>query len=309
MSEESPPRGIRALGWNMPYLLLTLAVLFWSGNFIVGRAVAGDVPPVTLAFWRWTIGLVFILALGHRQLRADLPVLLRAWPVVILLSGLGIAVFNTLVYFGLQSTTAVNGLLLQSAMPLIILLFSFLLFREAPRLNQVIGVIISIIGVLAIACQGDVAVLLSLAVNIGDVWILLAVMSYALYSALLRKRPAVQPFSFFAATFLLGALMLVPLYAMELRAGLRIAPQPGSYLAILYVALFPGFLSYLFYNRGVELVGANRAGHFMHLMPVFGSLLAVGFLGETIQGFHLAGIALIGGGIFFAMLGRRAGPA
>ncbi len=279
------------------------------GNFIVGRAVAGDVPPVTLAFWRWTIGLVFILALGHRQLRADLPVLLRAWPVVILLSGLGIAVFNTLVYFGLQSTTAVNGLLLQSAMPLIILLFSFLLFREAPRLNQVIGVIISIIGVLAIACQGDVAVLLSLAVNIGDVWILLAVMSYALYSALLRKRPAVQPFSFFAATFLLGALMLVPLYAMELRAGLRIAPQPGSYLAILYVALFPGFLSYLFYNRGVELVGANRAGHFMHLMPVFGSLLAVGFLGETIQGFHLAGIALIGGGIFFAMLGRRAGPA
>jgi len=309
MSEESPPRGIRALGWNMPYLLLTLAVLFWSGNFIVGRAVAGDVPPVTLAFWRWTIGLVFILALGHRQLRADLPVLLRAWPVVILLSGLGIAVFNTLVYFGLQSTTAVNGLLLQSAMPLIILLFSFLLFREAPRLNQVIGVIISIIGVLAIACQGDVAVLLSLAVNIGDVWILLAVMSYALYSALLRKRPAVQPFSFLAATFLLGALMLVPLYAMELRAGLRIAPQPGSYLAILYVALFPGFLSYLFYNRGVELVGANRAGHFMHLMPVFGSLLAVGFLGETIQGFHLAGIALIGGGIFFAMLGRRAGPA
>lgn len=309
MSEESPPRGIRALGWNMPYLLLTLAVLFWSGNFIVGRAVAGDVPPVTLAFWRWTIGLVFILALGHRQLRADLPVLLRAWPVVILLSGLGIAVFNTLVYFGLQSTTAVNGLLLQSAMPLIILLFSFLLFREAPRLNQVIGVIISIIGVLAIACQGDVAVLLSLAVNIGDVWILLAVMSYALYSALLRKRPAVQPFSFFAATFLLGALMLVPLYAMELRAGLRIAPQPGSYLAILYVALFPGFLSYLFYNRGIELVGANRAGHFMHLMPVFGSLLAVGFLGETIQGFHLAGIALIGGGIFFAMLGRRAGPA
>ena len=309
MSEESPPRGIRALGWNMPYLLLTLAVLFWSGNFIVGRAVAGDVPPVTLAFWRWTIGLVFILALGHRQLRADLPVLLRAWPVVILLSGLGIAVFNTLVYFGLQSTTAVNGLLLQSAMPLIILLFSFLLFREAPRLNQVIGVIISIIGVLAIACQGDVAVLLSLAVNIGDVWILLAVMSYALYSALLRKRPAVQPFSFLAATFLLGALMLVPLYAMELRAGLRIAPQPGSYLAILYVALFPGFLSYLFYNRGVELVGANRAGHCMHLMPVFGSLLAVGFLGETIQGFHLAGIALIGGGIFFAMLGRRAGPA
>ena len=309
MSEESPPRGIRALGWNMPYLLLTLAVLFWSGNFIVGRAVAGDVPPVTLAFWRWTIGLVFILALGHRQLRADLPVLLRAWPVVILLSGLGIAVFNTLVYFGLQSTTAVNGLLLQSAMPLIILLFSFLLFREAPRLNQVIGVIISICGVLAIACQGDVAVLLSLAVNIGDVWILLAVMSYALYSALLRKRPAVQPFSFFAATFLLGALMLVPLYAMELRAGLRIAPQPGSYLAILYVALFPGFLSYLFYNRGVELVGANRAGHCMHLMPVFGSLLAVGFLGETIQGFHLAGIALIGGGILFAMLGRRAGPA
>ncbi len=305
MTEPLQTRGKRASGWNMPYLLLTLAVLFWSGNFIVGRAIAADVPPVTLAFWRWTIGLVFILALGHRQLRADFPVLLRAWPMVVLLSGLGIAVFNTLVYFGLQSTTAVNGLLLQSAMPLIILLFSFLLFREKPRLNQVAGVLVSVIGVLAIACQGDIAVLWSLAVNIGDVWILLAVMSYALYSALLRKRPAVQPFSFLAATFSLGALMLAPLYAMELRAGMRIVPEPGSYLAILYVAVFPGFLSYLFYNRGVELVGANRAGHFMHLMPVFGSILAVLFLGESFRGFHLAGIALIGGGILFAMLPRR----
>jgi drug/metabolite transporter (DMT)-like permease len=305
MPDETPPRGIRALGWNAPYLLLTLAVLFWSGNFIVGRAIAGDVPPVTLAFWRWTIGLVFILALGYRQLRADLPVLWRNWPMVVLLAGIGIAVFNTLVYFGLQSTTAVNGLLLQSAMPLLILMCSFVLFRERPSLNQTVGVLVSIVGVMVIACRGDLAVLVSLSVNMGDVWILVAVLSYAVYSALLRKRPTVAALSFLAATFFLGALMLVPLYAMEMRAGRYIEPVASSYLAILYVAAFPGFLSYLFFNRGVELVGANRAGHFLHLMPVFGSALAILFLGEAIRGFHLAGIALIGGGILFAMLPRR----
>jgi len=307
MSDDTSSRGIRALGWNAPYLLLTLAVLFWSGNFIVGRAIAGDVPPVTLAFWRWTIGLVFILALGHRQLRADLPALRRNWPMVVLLAALGIAAFNTLVYFGLRSTTAVNGLLLQSAMPLIILLCSFLLFRERPRRSQVIGVAVSIVGVMTIACRGDISVLVTLSVNRGDVLILIAVTCYALYSALLRKRPPVRPFSFLAATFFLGALMLLPLYAMELLEGQHIAPRPSSYLAILYVAAFPGFLSYLFFNRGVELVGANRAGHFLHLMPVFGSALAVVFLGEAIRGFHIAGIVLIAGGILFAMLPSRRG--
>jgi drug/metabolite transporter (DMT)-like permease len=286
--------------WRSPYLLLCLAPLFWSGNFIVGRAVHGVVPPVALAFWRWTGGLALVLPIAWPYLRRDLPTLLRHWRVLLLLSAFGIAAFNTLVYLGLQSTTAINALLLQSAMPLIILLCSYLLFRERPRKMQLVGVLVSLVGVVAIASRGSLAVLLGVGFNIGDAWILAAVVSYALYSTLLRARPPVHAASFLAASFALGALMLLPFLVWEERSGAVMPLGFTSLLAVGYVALFPGFLAYLCYNRGTELIGANRAGQFMHLMPVFGSALAIAFLGEVFQAYHALGIGLIALGIIFA---------
>jgi len=212
--------------------------------------------------------------------------------MLLVLGGLGIAAFNTLVYFGLQTTSAVNALLLQSAMPVVILATTFLLYRERPRVLQMLGVLVSIIGVFVIATKGNWQALAQLRFNTGDLWVLAAVGAYALYSALLRERPAVSPLSFLAATFAIGVLMLLPLYIHEHMRIAHVQPALMSYLAIAYVSVFPGFLSYLLYNRGVELAGANTAGHFMHLMPIFGSGLAILLLGERFTSFHFAGAAV-----------------
>jgi drug/metabolite transporter (DMT)-like permease len=298
------PRGLLGAAWTSPRLLLIATVLFWSGNFIVGRAVHGLVPPVALAFWRWTIAWLLVAAVGLRQARADLPALLRHWPILLGLSAFGVAGFNTFIYIGLTSTTAINALLLQSAMPLIILAATFALFDERPRSNQVAGIAVSLVGVAEIAARGDARNLATLSFNVGDIWILAAVVSYALYSALLRRRPKVSPLGFLAFTFGAGALMLLPLAIAEYRSGTRIVAAPQALLAIGYVAMFPGFLCYLFYNRAVELIGANAAGHYMHLMPVFGSVLAIVLLGERLGTHHVIGFVAIALGLLIAAVGR-----
>lgn len=292
--------------WNRPYLLLTLAVLFWSGNFIIGRAALSVAPPVAMAFWRWALALIPILWLGRRHLRHDLPVLRANWPIVVVLGVLGISCFNTFVYLGLRETTSINALLLQSVMPLLILLVAYLLFGERPALRQILGVVLSIGGVALIAARGVVADLLALQVNRGDVWVMAAVIAYAFYSALLRLRPAVHPLSLLGATFVIGTVVLLPFYLHEHLSGQVLPLTLPVALTIAYLVIFPSLLSFLFFNRGVELVGAGRAGPFVYLMPVFGSGLAVVFLGERIEGYHLAGAALIALGLAVSSLRRRA---
>ncbi len=292
--------------FDRPYLLLVLAVLFWSGNFIIGRAVHMAVPPVGLAFWRWSGGTMIVLGFAWPHLKHDWPQIMRHLPILLVLSLLGVATFNTLVYTGLGFTTAISGLLMQSTMPIIIMALSYLLFREAITRRQALGVVLSLAGALTIIMRGDWAVLRTLALNIGDVLIFIAVVSYAGYSVLLRKRPALHPLSFLAVTFATGTVMLLPLYIWEHMAGLPMLLNRTTLLAVGYVAIFPSILSYLCYNRGVELVGANRAGLFIHLLPVFGSLMAMLFLGETFQYFHSVGIALILSGIFLATRSRPA---
>jgi drug/metabolite transporter (DMT)-like permease len=302
----SPRPGLAGLAgrlWHAPALLLSFAALSWSGNFIVGRAVRESVPPVALSFWRWTVGLLLILAFAWPHLRRDWPALRRHWRILLVLSAAGISAFNTLIYLGLQSTTALNAVLMQSAMPLVILLFSFALHRERAHAVQILGIAVSLAGVAAIASQGSLAALLALSLNVGDAWVLAAVVSYALYSTLLRHRPQVHPLSFVAASFGLGAVMLLPLLAWEIAAGYMLTLNVAALGAIAYVGLFPAVLAYLCFNRGVQLFGPNRAGQFLHLMPVFGSLLAVGVLGERLEPHHLLGIGLIGVGL---LLGVRA---
>lgn len=302
--EPNPPAVRSFAFWRAAYPMLTLAVLFWSGNFVLGRAINEVVPPIGLAFWRWTGALILVLILARRTLKADLPALQRHWKMVLALSIFGVAAFNTLVYIGLHTTTAINALMLQSAIPLAIIVCSFVLFRERIGWAQAGGVLLSLAGVAVIASLGELAGLLHLSFNPGDVWVLIAVLSYALYSTLLRRRPAVHPLSFLAATFAIGAVVLLPLALWEHLTVQPMLVTPVSLMAIVYVSVFPGFLSYLFFNRGVELVGATRSGQFIHLMPVFGSLMAIVLLGETLHWFHAAGIALIAGGIGLTSMGR-----
>ncbi len=281
----------------MPYLLLPLAPLLWSGNFIVGRAVRAELPPLGLAFWRWCLSAIIVLTVARPHLTRDWPVIRTHWKILALLSICGIAAFNTLVYTGLQFTSAINGVLLQSAMPVCIVVISYLLFRDTITLLQTAGILVSLVGAVVIITQGDFAVFTQFALNIGDLLIIIAVLSYAVYSALLRKRPPLHPLSFLAVTFTLGALILLPFYAWEHLFRQAMPVTRLTLLAVGYVAIFPSIVAYLCYNRGVELLGANRAGLFIHLMPVFGSLMAIVFLGETFRWFHALGIVLIITGI------------
>jgi drug/metabolite transporter (DMT)-like permease len=288
--------------WRSPRLLLASSSLFWAGNFVVGRAVHAAVPPFGLAFWRWIGGLVLVLGFAWPHLRRDAPVLRRHWPMLLLLAGLGVSAYSALIYRGLQSATAINALLLQSAMPLVILVCCFALFGERARPSQLAGIVVSLLGVAVIVTRGMPRLLLAVSLGPGDPWVLLAVLAYALYSALLRKRPPVHPLSFLAASFAFGAALLAPLYAWEHLSGAPTRPSAAGYLAIGYLALFPSCLAYMFYNRGVELIGATRAGQFFHLMPVFGTLLAVMLLGEPFEWYQGLGIALIAVGILLAGL-------
>jgi drug/metabolite transporter (DMT)-like permease len=292
--------------WNSAFLLLTMTALFWAGNSVVGRAARDLVPPVALAFWRWLVAFLIVLVVAWPQLKRDRAVLAAHWKAVLLLGLLAVAAFNTLLYSGLQYTTALNAVLMQSAQPPLILLAGFLLFGERARPAQIVGVLLSLFGVLAIVGRGDLATLLRLDLNLGDAIILGAVLVWVLYSVLLRWRPQVHALSFLAVTFAIGWIAILPLYAAELAAGRRIAPVPGSAMALAYVALFPSLIAYAFFNRGVELIGAGRAGVFLNLMPVFGSLLAVGFLGERFTAAHAVGILLISGGILLTSAGAPA---
>jgi drug/metabolite transporter (DMT)-like permease len=291
---------------NRPYILLSLAVLFWSGNFILGRAFHSDIPPVALAFWRWACASLLIIGPAFKHLRRDWPEIFRNWPTVLLLSVLGIAAFNTLVYSGLQYTQAINAFLMQSLMPVLIVALSFIVFRERIRIFQAVGILISLSGAAAIITRGDLGNIMSLQFNHGDLLVSSAVICYAGYSVMLRKRPHIHPLSFIAVTFWLGTMIIFPLYLWESLNVRVMNLEISSFVVIGYVAIFPSILSYLCFNRGVELIGANRAGLFIHLMPVFGTLMAIIFLHERFLWFHAIGIVLIAAGIYLATLGKWA---
>lgn len=293
---------------DQPYLLLTLTSLFWAGNAVVGRAIVSEIPPVMLAQIRWLLAAIIIFPIAWPYLKSDLQVVRRHIGIVVLLALTGVAAFNTLQYWSLQYTTAVNVSVLQSSAPLLIGLWSWALWRDPLTRGQLAGIATSLAGVLLIISGGDIAQLASLSLNIGDVTMLVAIAIYALYSALLRRRPGIAPLSFLAATVTLGAIMLIPLSAAEYASGAHIDRiSIGGFAALAYVAIFPSILAYEFFNRGVQLIGANRAGPFFHLIPLFGSLLAIVFLGERPGWHHLAGAVLIIGGVFVA--GRSPHPA
>jgi drug/metabolite transporter (DMT)-like permease len=295
--------------WHSAWWLLAAANLFWAGNIVLARGLAGQVPPISLAYWRWTGAFIVSIGFAWPALKTDLPVMLRHWKMMLVLSATGIASYNTMSYIGLTSTTALNVLLLQSATPLIIIVWAYLLFGETPTLRQAVGVLVSLAGVAAIAGHGSLDVLAHLRLNRGDLWVLAGLLIYAFYCVGLRKRPAVHPLSFLAAAMGIGSVMMLPFMLWEVAAGARIHGGLFSYAAIAYTAILPSFVAYLLFNRGVELIGAGRAGQSMHLMPLFGSILAVVFLREAFQIYHAFGIAMIATGILLASIKSAPTPA
>ena len=288
-----------------PYLLLTLAVLFWSGNMVLGRAIREDAPPIALAFWRWAIALALTLPLAWPH-RAQWPLLVKAWKPVLGLGLVGIGLYNTFAYISLSLTTATNAILLNAFVPVATIALSWAFLGKRLSRLEALGVLISLLGVLLIVARGDFANLAALALHRGDLWMLGAVLSWAIYTVGLQWRPiGIDPMLLLAAMIAVGWLALFPAYAWELSTGKTIPLSLPVLAGVAYTGVFPGFLGYICYNRGVALVGPSRASLFLHLMPVFGILLSAALLGERPQSFHFAAIALIFAGIFLTTRYRR----
>ncbi len=284
-------------------MLLLLPPLFWAGNVVLARGVADLIPPVSMSFLRWAGALLFITPFTWAQVWRDRQALMAGWRNLLLTSLFGIASFNTLLYTATQTTTALNCALMQSVMPVAIIVCCFFLYGDRINLAQGLGVVLCSLGAAWIVLHGDWQTLARLDFVEGDLLMLIAIIAYALYSALLRRRPQVHPLSFLTATIALGTLALLPLFLWELSRVDFPAIDLRVTASLLYVALFPSIVAYLCWNRGVELLGANRAGLFINLIPVFAAGMAVLFLGEQFRIYHIVGIVLVVAGM---MLFQRA---
>lgn len=282
------------------YLLLSLTALFWAGNFVLGRGVHEHVPPVALAWTRWTFATLIILPFALPHIRREWPLIRQNLPILIFFGTIGVGAFNTLSYTGLNYTTALNALVLQSSGPILIVLASFLIFGDRISARQGLGITLSLAGVLLMVARGDIAVLSSLELNRGDLFLLAALVLWGLYTAFLRKRPAIHWLSFVGVTFVIGALINTPFFVWEHLSVRQMTLDAQTALAVAYVSIFPSVLAYICFNRGVELIGANRAGVCLHLVPLFGAILAMTVLGEEPKAYHFAGIALIIAGVTLA---------
>ena len=285
---------------NQPYLLLSITALCWAGNAIVGRLAAGHIPPLTLSFLRWSFAFLIILPFAWKHLKRDWGAIRSRLGTMIFLSVIGISAFNTLQYWALEHTQALNTLLLQSAGPLFVAVWSLILLGVRLTLAQAGGIALSLIGVLVILLHGDLTALTSIEFNKGDIIFTVALAIFGLYSVLSLKRPQIHGLSFVGFTFGCGAVCLVPLWIWELFTRPVMQLDAANLLSLFYVAVFPSTLAYLCFNRGVQLIGANRAAPFFHVVPVFGSAMAIVFLGEHPQLFHIIGFALVLTGVFVA---------
>jgi drug/metabolite transporter (DMT)-like permease len=275
-------------------------MLFWAGNINVGRYAAGHVPPIALGTLRWIGATLILLPFALPYLRTDWPLIRKHAAMLTLLSLLSISAYNTLTYYGLQYTEAINAVILQSTGSLILVAFTFLLFGERLGPWQLFGMLLSLAGVAVVVSRGDWNAFLHYRLNVGDFILLAAIASYSLYSALLKKRPPLHPMSFVALTMGWGSVLLLPFLAAEIAGGSSIPIDVNSVLIIAYVVIFPSLLAHFFFFRGVELIGANRAAPMMYLIPVLATALAIAFLGEQLHPFHVAGFVLVLGGVLIA---------
>ena len=296
---------LRVASPQLAYALLLVAPLCMASNVVIGRAAAETVPPVALAFWRWTAATVILLPVVLPSLLRHRQALIRSAPRLLLLGALGMGICGAFVYIGVQDTTATNAGLIYAASPVLILLIGAVFQGDAIGRRQVVGVVLALAGVATIVTRGDPAYLLSFQFNVGDLWILGATVSWAVYSVLVRQRGVPIPtLTLFAATALAGVVCLAPFYAIETIGGAPIRWTAETLASIAGVAVISSILAFTLYQVGIRAVGPARAGVFMYLMPGYTVLLSVALLGETFAPFHAVGFALILPGLVLAGLRR-----
>ena len=298
--------------YNQPFLLLVLMAVFWAANIVLARYIVGRVPPFSLTFIRWSGTFLVLLPFAWRYLRRDLPIMRKQIPLLLVMAFTGFAGNNGFAYWGLQHTQALNGLLIQSSGPLFVALWMLILFGVRLTATQTIGIAMSLFGVLVIILHGRFTSLAKIEFNIGDVGVVLGLLVLGIYSALIPRRPPAHALSFMTVVTGCAAIMTIPLVVLEVAAGNVMKFDTITVSSGIFIVIFPSALAYMFYNRGIELIGPNRAAPFIHLVPMFGSVMAIGLLGERLELFHLAGYALILIGVITASRkasAERASPA
>jgi drug/metabolite transporter (DMT)-like permease len=289
-----------------PYLLLALCMLLWSGNWIIGRSLRDTMPPVAITFWRWTVAALILAPFALPRLGGKLDILRRSWLLMLGLAVTGGAFYQVAAYFALRHTETVNAVLLNAASPLFIILAVWIFDGQRATLRQIAGMLISFAGVLIIINRGDWQQLAALRFSIGDLAIVAVLPLWALYTVMLRRRPrAIDNTELIFILSVLSVVALAPAYALE-SAYIQTAPLTWTTVgASLYTGGCASVIAYLCWNKGAELVGANRAGFTTYLMPAFTAILAVFLLGEEVYPFHAAGVATILFGIWLATSARR----
>lgn len=285
------------------YALLMLVLLLWAGNNVVGRAIRYDIPPFSLAFFRWTGATALILPFAWRGIIADRPAIRQGWPRILLLGAVGVGSFNAFLYSGLRYTTATNASLIGALLPAMVLMLNFAFFRVRPMIAQIIGVTIAAIGVIVIVFRADPAALLTLRFGFGDALVLCGSVMWSTYTVLLRLSPKIRPLSFLALSFPIGSAMMFVPAAFEWRH-LPVHFTPDALGGIAYVAIFPSIIAYSLFNMAVQEIGAPAASQVTSLQPLFGALLAVLLLGESLHSYHFAGMVLILIGIGIPLVRR-----
>ena len=281
--------------------LLIFAAASWAGSSVAGRAAVGDVPPMTIAFLRWFIAMLLLLPLGARPLWAERRIFRHHWPIMCGFAFFGVVGFTVPYYVGLQFTEAVNVGILNAASPILIILLSFAMLGVVIRPGQLVGIGFALIGTLVIISRGSLETLLGFTFNVGDMLALSAFLSWAIYTVMLRWRPpGMSSYSFLVAIFALASLMMLPLYVIELALGRSFEHDFDNWFIIGYAAVFPSTLAYLAWNLAVPIVGPNLAAITQYINPVFAISLAALILGESVEAFHLVGIAAILAGIYLS---------
>ncbi|WP_417552409.1 DMT family transporter [Marinomonas fungiae] len=284
------------------FVYLLLPILFWSGNYVLGRLTVSDgIDPYTISFFRWSIACLLILPFAYKKIISDWGLIQKHWPMLLFFAFLGICNYNLFLYIGLTSTTVTNAVLLNSIMPVMILITARLLLGSKTSTLQNTGILISTIGAIVIVSRGSLDTFLHLTISSGDLWIISAAVSWAIYSVLLTKRPAMNILSFFAVTAIMGTCIQFPLFLVFSSSDVT-ALTSANWGAIVYMGIFASIGAFICWNIGVQKLGAAVAGHFVHLLPVFSIFLSVLFLGEQIESFHGIGILLIFTGIGIATI-------
>ena len=287
---------------KIAYIFLILAVLFWSGNFIVGKAASSfEIPPFTLNFYRWIFAWLILAPFTLKEIFNKKNYILNNIKLILVLGITSITIFNSIVYYSLNFTQVISGVLMISTIPVMIIFFCWVLKIEKTNFYQILGVIFSLLGVVVIVTKADLSILFNLDFNKGDLWMVVAMFSWAMYSALLRKKKIeLTNISFLQMIITSGLILLLPAYLIEMSLGYRATINLPFILTLSYVVLFPGLASFFFWIKGISIIGSNRSGIFLHLIPIFSTIMAILILNEKFMGFHLIGSALIITGIILS---------